>query len=96
VIYETGGELPDGIATDDAAGVQHYEKPGFQIRVRGGEYDYSDARTTMETVRALLHAKDLTNFVYVVSTGSVLPLGLDSNNRPEITQNFRTMRPTGV
>lgn len=96
VLYETPGENPEIIGTGSSEKI--YDKPGFQVRIRSTEFDYVGARSKIQEVFKALHQKEPAitsgvNYVYVygVSSGP-MPMGLDANNRPELTWNFRTMK----
>jgi hypothetical protein len=94
-IFETTGEEP-GIPK--AQGEQAYDKPTFQVRVRGVALGYEEARKKIQECFVALHANEpmATSgepafvYLYAIHSGP-LPLGLDSNNRPSLTWNFVAM-----
>lgn len=101
-VFETPGQEPELVS--DGSAEQAYDRPGFQIRGRGakaepGVFDYSDLRDRMGQVYRALHGSELSPatgdpayvLVRAVQSGP-LPLGLDDNDRPEMTWNFVAMR----
>jgi len=86
-VYETGGGEPD--QTDGTK----YDSPTFQVRVRGDEFGYSDARDKMDDVFAALNDATISGYVYVFARQSgPIPLGHDGNTRPLMTLNFQALR----
>jgi hypothetical protein len=92
-IYEDqGGEPrfslgPDGIQID---------QPNIQIISRAGRDDYPTARDKAESIRRLLSAVVETEMsglrvMRIQPVGSVLPLGVDPENRSVVSINFRAM-----
>lgn len=95
-IYETPGEVPEIVAGDPKEKI--YDKPGFQVRVRANPFDYESLRKKLRQIFDNLHQNEppqtsgeIYVYVYAVSSGP-MPMGIDSNNRPEATWNFRSMR----
>lgn len=92
-LFETGGELPDSDeAADSDATIDVHEFPDFQVIVRGEASGYEVARAKMDDVINSLQNATITGFTYVFMKSSVLPLGLDDNNRPLISLNFKSMK----
>lgn len=96
-LYETPGEVPDAAHPDSTE--DEYNYPGIQVRVRGTTMDYAGARSKIEDVFLALHKADIPlsasqkPIVYIYALNSApLPMGLDNNNRPELTWNFKVMR----
>lgn len=95
VLYETPGDPPDV----DESGAVEYDEPGLQVRVRGEVDDYAAARNKIQDVFEALHENEPTAMtgetiiVYLYATQSgPLPMGKDSNNRPELVWNFRVKK----
>lgn len=90
-LFETPGQAP-GAAVD-------IDYPGFQVRVRGNRKEYDVARAKLEACYLALHkltgTLSGTYYISILASGSVLPLGEDGNERPEITQNFQCQRSRG-
>ena len=85
-IFEFPGVLPENDSTDTSF------YPAFQMRVRGGEFEYEVARAKMQEIRDILNDANITNLVYVYANQSgPTSLGNDGNDRPNFTMNFRTM-----
>ncbi len=87
-VYETPGEAPlEAWAID---------YPGFQVRVRGAPDGYAEAREKMHQIFLALHANETaigSVFVYCYArNSSPTPLGNDTNRRPGMSMNFRTMK----
>lgn len=85
-LFEYAGEPPED--THDA---QHYEKPGLQVLVR--DTSYSDARTKIASISALLHTLANTSltgtkYLYIRAVQSPFVLERDSSNRVVMAQNF--------
>lgn len=96
-IFETGG-LPPEIIREGSDEIE-YDDPGFQIRVRGARDDYLGMRNKIYAIYEALHGVDMDNGNYVLVQAvqsSLLPLGLDGNNRPEATWNFLAMKVRGT
>ena len=95
VLYDTPGDLPD----IDDSGAEEYDEPGFQVRVRGDIDGYEAARTKIQEVYDTLHKSEPPSatgetaivFVYATQSGP-LPMGKDSNSRPELVWNFRALK----
>lgn len=95
VLFETVGGAPDIVADDPSiVGDTKYDLPGIQVRVRAGKFEYAIARKKIQEVFNALHAKEAAaNTIFMYGTqSSPLPMGLDSNDRPELTWNFTLMR----
>lgn len=74
-----------------------------QVRVRGPAGDSRSAATLLDPVHELLDgARDLTlggvRVVQILHSSGPAPIGLDANNRPELTDNFvvQAERPTAA
>lgn len=87
-VFESGGG-PPGTRLD-------MDRPTFQVRVRAAKHDWPAARAKIKAIFASLHkftgALTGTYYVAIMAAGDVLPLGLDANNRPELTQNYEALR----
>jgi len=95
-LFETPGDDADIVS--DSSEIS-YDKSGFQVRVRGARLDYESVRDQIHLCFVALHANEPATtsgepvFVYVYAVGSgPLPMGLDGNERHELSWNFRTMR----
>lgn len=84
-IFEAGSSSDPETTTD-------HEYPSIQIRVRGISFGYSEASSKLDAIMNVLHNQAISGLIYIFASGSKLPLGYDGNNRPEIVQNYRTMR----
>lgn len=88
-LFETPGlaPFPPGIELD---------KPGIQVRVRAARKRYDLARSKLAEVYAALHGftgnLSLNYYVMILALSSALPLGEDTNERPEIAQNYIVYR----
>ena len=87
VVTETGGGEPDQTDGD------RFEEITFQVRVRGAPMDYAGARAKAREVYLALNDAALgADYVYCYATqAGPAPLGYDSNDRPELTWNFRAL-----
>jgi hypothetical protein len=86
-LYETGGPPPG-----QEKGGTRLSEPTFQVRVRAGAHDYSAARTKIQEVFAELDDATISGYIFVFPLNAgPLPLGQDTNERPHLTWNFRTM-----
>lgn len=70
------------------------DKPRIQVMVRGAQNDYPAARDGLQAIRVLLAGiTDTTisgvRILRVASVGSLIPLGLDTQDRPQLTANFQ-------
>lgn len=99
VVYDTGGLPADIVKSSETK----YDQPTFQVRVRSTAFDYQGARDKMQDVFNSLHSNEPVaasgdpKFVYMYCQNSApLPLGLDDQNRPGMTLNFRCMREHGA
>lgn len=87
-LFETGGDEPD----NDPSGA-NVDRPRFQVRVRGAVRGYEEARAKVYEVFQTLHNAAPTGFTYIMAVESgPIALGLDANDRPELSWNFRSMR----
>lgn len=86
-IVEVGGDTPDTTVA--------YEKPWFDVLVRGDEFGYDACETMMETIYDTLHNADISGYAYCQTRGNVIPMGYDKKNRPTLLLGFRTMRYRG-
>lgn len=88
VVFETPGRPPDARVDLD--------RPSFQIRVRGSEFGYIDAREKAQEIHLALHTfkGNLLGTRYVLITAAHSPWFLqhDRNNRPEFVQNFNCLK----
>lgn len=92
-IYEFEGIPP--IDTMGAGGFR-IDTPNLQVLCRATREDYPTARNRAQDIRILLSAiteQSISgiHIMRVQSNGSVNPLGLDSNERPLVSVNFRCM-----
>ena len=90
-IYEGEGGLPEF-----TMGNTILDNPAIQIIVRGTREDYVTARDKAQTIRLLLaQLADQTlsgvTVLRVSPIGSVLPMGLDKNDRPMVSTNYRAI-----
>jgi hypothetical protein len=90
-IYEGEGGLPEF-----TMGNTILDNPAIQIIVRGTREDYVTARDKAQTIRLLLaQLADQTlsgvTVLRVAPIGSVLPMGLDKNDRPMVSTNYRAI-----
>jgi hypothetical protein len=100
-IFETPGEPAEVVKPGTG---QAYDFPGFQVRIRGAEWDYEAMRARLYAIFLALHDSDMGS----VTTGSPqylmvrsrqsgpFPLGLDERSRPGATWNFSTWRERGA
>ncbi len=96
-VYETPGTAPEQIR--DGSTEQAYDDVGFQVRIRGAAHGYEAAREQIGKIYRALHGSSLAPatgdpaylIVHATQSGP-MPLGLDENERPGMTWNFRTMR----
>lgn len=90
-LFETGGEPPNRYQAN-------LDYPRFQVRCRGTAFSYSSARAKLWSVFTTLHGVDngrtIQGRVYpsIEAVSDVIGFPLDSNNRPEVLQNFRALR----
>ena len=90
-VYDSGGYDPQANYT--------YERPTIQVRVRGDRGGYIAAHSLTQSVRDVLHATaggaiNGTTYVGIWQEGDIMPLGYDTNHRPELSMNFRIHRTT--
>ncbi len=90
-IYEGEGGLPEF-----TMGNTILDNPAIQIIVRGTREDYVTTRDKAQTIRLLLSqlANQTLSGVTVLRVspiGSVLPMGLDKNDRPMVSTNYRAI-----
>lgn len=88
-IYDTGGGDPEADYS--------YDRPTFQIEVRGSKRDYRGAYDLARSIRDYLAplanvTVGSTRYVGVWAMGDVFFLGYDENARPMLTLNFRAHR----
>jgi hypothetical protein len=96
-VFETPGLEPE-LEKLGSDGVQ-FDRPGFQVRIRGEKHGYEAARDRMDLIFQLLHGSQIPTasgdpfylYVHAVQSGP-MPMGLDENDRPGMTWNFITMR----
>lgn len=97
VVFETGGFPPE--VKRNGSTEQEYDEPTFQILGRGDGFGNAALRDKMGTVYRALHDSELSPasgdpqyvFVYALQSGP-FPLGLDDNDRPRLTWNFKALR----
>lgn len=88
LVVETGGLVPG------QESVTGFDKPTFQVRVRGQAEQYDVARTKMQEVFDALNDATISDFVYCFAVQSgPLPLGHDEKDRPLLSLNFQCMDP---
>lgn len=91
-LYDSGGFDPEYIMDGTT-----YRQPTVQARIRGREGEYLDAYAKAEEVLNTLDrlAPQTINgaqYSGIWAVGDIARLGLDKQNRPLFTINFRTMR----
>lgn len=90
-LFETGGEAPDRYQAN-------LDYPRFQVRCRGTAFAYSSARAKLFAVFQALQGVDngrtINGRYYpgIEAVSDAIGFPLDSNNRPEVLQNFRAFR----
>jgi len=96
-VFETPGAPPE--SKPDGSTETEYDEPTFQVRGRGEKFGYEALRTKMGAIYRALHGSELSPasgdpvYVYVYARQSgPFPLGLDENNRPGLTWNFKALR----
>jgi hypothetical protein len=93
-LYEVPGQAPETTMAIDY--------PQFQLRARGGTYEYAVTRQLLEDCYLALHCGNITDsstsppaagyvYCYAKNSGSV-PLGNDHKDRPQFSQDYRLMR----
>jgi len=92
-LYEGPGQVPLEVLVSNTATL---ERPTVQVMVRGVRADYNGARTKILEVRDVLTAitdETLTGvrFLRVTTNGSITPLGVDDNDRPQFSLTFSTV-----
>jgi len=96
VLFETpGGEV--GIIRDASNGEKPFDMPGLQVRLRGAVNGYSALQAQADVIFNALHQNEPPkisgeNYVYIYLKNGNLPMGKDSSNRDEISQNYSIMR----
>jgi hypothetical protein len=97
IVTEIPGEDTD-IIRDLTIGEQPFDTVGFQIRGRGAVNNYQSLRNQMQVVFQALHQMEPPTvqgerfvFIYAKTSGP-LPMGKDTQNRDELSWNFRAMR----
>lgn len=96
-VFETSGPPPE--SKPDGSTETEYDEPTFQIRGRGDEFGYEALRAKMGAIYRALHGSELSPeegdpqyvFVYATQSGP-FQLGLDKDNRPGLTWNFKALR----
>lgn len=93
-IYEGEGGMPEF-----TMGSTILDNPAIQIIVRGTREDYVTARDKAQTIRLLLasvanQTLSGVTVLRIAPIGSVLPMGLDKNDRPMISTNYRAIVST--
>jgi len=96
-VFESGGYPPE--AKRSGSTETEYDEPTFQVRGRAGEFEMAALRAKMGAIYRALHDSELSPtsgdpayvFVFAMQSGP-FPLGLDENNRPGLTWNFRALR----
>lgn len=88
-IYDSGGSNPEYDYS--------YDRPTFQIRVRGNAGDYRDAYALAAAIRDYLSpladvTVGTTRYVGIFATGDIFFVGYDGRQRPILTMNFRAAR----
>jgi hypothetical protein len=90
VLRDSGGFEPDPTNQD-------ISEDTFQVFVRGQKGGYREAYAQAEALFALLHKLTnetigTTRYVFIFAMQRPIYLGMDDNQRPEFSINFRTMR----
>lgn len=82
-----------GVDVDISDGTK-YDEVTFQLLGRGAEYGYEALQAKMQAAAfTALHDQDVSGYVFIfATTPGPIPLGLDENNRPRMSWNFRAMR----
>jgi len=88
-VFDTGGFDPDS-NTD-------LENPTVMVRVRGDRGGYTETYSRARDVKDNLHelANETwngTRYIGIWQVGDILFIGMDENDRPVFTLNFRIMR----
>jgi hypothetical protein len=88
-VYENEGGMPEF-----TMGATLLDNPAIQIIVRAGVEDYPTARDKVQAIRLSLAQVANTTLsgvtvLRIAPTGSVLPMGDDTNDRPHVSANFR-------
>lgn len=87
-IFETGGG-----DVDQTQGVSQFDGHGFQVRVRGTAFDYDGARAKIAEAFTSLNNVTLSGYIFIFADSiQPLPLGLDTNDRPELAMNFTVLK----
>jgi len=89
-VFDTGGGEP-------SSGIERYDFPTVQVRVRGDKMDYENAYVTMESIKTALHkyanqTVNGTKYIAIWASSDIFSLGYDENDRPLLTLNFRIHR----
>jgi minor capsid protein len=100
-VFETPGMEPETVK--DGSAEVAYDRPGFQVRIRGDEHGYEAMRDRLGAIFRALHGTNLAGVttgssgylqVWAVQSGP-MPMGEDHESRPGATWNFRTWRERG-
>ena len=87
IFEDTGGE-PDNQTED----TNQYDRPHFDVLIRGDVYEYSAARTKAQEVSDQLHDATITGWNYIYAKGTPVLHSWDRNNRPILQVGFHAMR----
>ena len=95
VVLETGGDAPEQVM----GGTVVMEKPTVQVIVRNARYEYAAATVTARTVFTILKfaiQQTINSTVYhkIVAIQQPFPIGVDDNERPQISCNYEVWRDT--
>jgi len=92
-LFEGPGQVPLEVMQSNSATL---ERPTVQVMVRGSRADYPGTRTKIVDVRDVLcgitdETLSGVRFLRVMSEGSMTPLGVDDNDRPQFAMTFSVM-----
>lgn len=88
-IYDTGGETAEPHMT--------YERPTFQIRMRGARGGYGDAYDLAQAIKIELNGINdviivTTRYIGIWLISDIIFVGYDEKHRPLLSINFRAHR----
>ena len=87
-VFDVGGRI-----ADQTQGIHQFDEISFQVRVRSISFDYESAAIKINTVFTALNNITLSGYIFIFADSiQPIPLGLDSNNRPELVMNFSGMK----
>lgn len=88
-IYDTGGAIAEPHIT--------YERPTFQIRVRGARGKYQDAYDIAQAIKVELNGANgitlgTSRYIGIWLVSDIIFVGYDEKHRPLLSINFRAHR----